>query len=142
MTRTGRWHEPIANVAHRTALISCQLASTTAATCTEYSSFGSHFTKGNTTGPTDFTRTQTYTGSNVQWGVLTLTTPAPASATPTGQASGTDGAQIINPSDTAWFFPRPTSTSTSWAAPREGPGRISVAAGALVAAWAAGWVVA
>ncbi|KAJ4385495.1 hypothetical protein N0V93_009923 [Gnomoniopsis smithogilvyi] len=94
-----------------TALLACKLASTTAATCTEYSSFGSRFTKGNTTGPTDFSRTQTYTGSEVQWGVLTLTTPAPAAATATG-TGGSGGVETVNPTDTAWFFPSPTSKSS------------------------------
>ncbi|CAN8102607.1 unnamed protein product [Discula destructiva] len=120
-----------------TALISCQLASTTAATCTEYSSFGAQFTKGNTTGPTDFSRTQTYTGSDVEWGVLTLTSPAPAPATATAQSTGNDGIETINPTDTAWFFPSPTSTS--WAAPRLGPGvGGALAAAAMVLVWAAG----
>lgn len=112
-------HDNVLNSPSRTALISCQLASTTAATCTEYSSFGSSFTKGNTTGPTEFFRTQTYTGSEVQWGVLTLTSPVPASAT--AQTTGNDGIETINPTDTAWFFPSPTSTSG--VAPRMGARR-------------------
>lgn len=123
----------------RTAQISCQLASTTAATCTEYSSFGPNFTKGNTTGPTDFTRTQTYGDSDVEWGVLTLTSPAPAAATETGTSG--NGVETINPADTAWFFPSPTSGTTSRAAPRVECPRGPDAAAAVVAAWAV-WMLA
>lgn len=96
-------------------MISCQLASTTAATCTEYSSFGPGFKENNITGPTETTRTVTYSGSEVQWGSLVLTTPAPAPASPT--VDSPDGG--LDPSDTAWYFPSPTSTS--WAGGRSGP---------------------
>lgn len=114
-----------------TAVISCQLASTTAATCTEYSSFGSDFRENNITGPTETSRTVTYSGSDVQWGTLVMTTPAPAPASPT--VDSPDGP--IDPSDTAWYFPSPTSTS--WAEDRSDPRTalvlgVSVLAAALV----------
>ncbi|KAH8765489.1 hypothetical protein F5883DRAFT_100893 [Diaporthe sp. PMI_573] len=96
-----------------TAEISCQLASTTAATCTEYSSFGSGFTENNITGPTETTRTVTYSGKDVQWGTLVMTTPAPAAASPTVDGPGGS----LDPSDTAWYFPSPTSTSWAEGAP-------------------------
>lgn len=96
-----------------TAEISCQLASTTAATCTEYSSFGSGFTENNITGPTETTRTVTYSGKDVQWGTLVMTTPAPAPASPTVDGPGGS----LDPSDTAWYFPSPTSTSWAKGAP-------------------------
>ncbi|ROW04478.1 hypothetical protein VMCG_05003 [Cytospora schulzeri] len=92
-----------------TAMISCQLASTTAATCTEYSSFGPRFTKNNTTGPTETMRTVTYLGTEVQWAILTMSSPAPASNP--AQPTGDDPVETINPSDTAWYFPAATKTS-------------------------------
>ncbi|PSR81415.1 hypothetical protein BD289DRAFT_343390, partial [Coniella lustricola] len=55
-----------------TAEMACELASTTAATCTEYTSYGSGYRHGNLTGPTELSQTETYSGSEVQWGVLTL----------------------------------------------------------------------
>lgn len=94
-----------------TAIMSCQLASTTAATCTEYSSFGSGFTENNITGPTETTRTVTYSGSDVQWANLTISSHAPASNP--AQPTGNDPVETISPSDTAWYFP--AATKTSWA---------------------------
>lgn len=104
-------------IMNRTAAISCELASTTAATCTEYSSFGPGYTVQNITGPTEVSRTQTYSGSEVQWGVLTLSSDVPASTgAPT---TGEGGVQTVNPTDTAWFFPGATSSSqaASWREP-------------------------
>ncbi|KUI57476.1 hypothetical protein VP1G_10901 [Cytospora mali] len=95
-----------------TAVISCELASTTAATCTEYSSYGSRFTEGNITGPTETTRTVTYSGTDVQWASLTMTSPAPASNP--AQPTGDDPVTTVNPSDTAWFFPTETRTSLAY----------------------------
>lgn len=94
-----------------TDVISCQLASTTAATCTEYSSFGSDYTRNNITGPAETSRTVTYSGSEVQWGTLTLSSTAPASNT--AQVTGSSPVETIDPSDTAWYFPQPTSTSAA-----------------------------
>ncbi|KAL1858919.1 hypothetical protein Daus18300_009788 [Diaporthe australafricana] len=92
------------------------LASTTAATCTEYSSFGSDFKENNITGPTETTRTVTYSGTEVQWGTLVMATPAPAS-NPASPTVDPDGG--YDPSDTAWYFPSPTSTS--WSDERPNP---------------------
>lgn len=110
-------HPPLHRLTRRrTAVISCQLASTTAATCTEYSSFGSNFNENNITGPTETTRTVTYSGTEIQWGTLVMTTPSPASntASPTVDPDG-----AFDPSDTAWYFPSPTSTS--WSEERSNP---------------------
>lgn len=104
---------------NRTAAISCKLASTTAATCTEYSSFGAGYTVQNVTGPTEVSRTQTYSGREVQWGVLTLSSALPASPT----TAGGGGLGTINPTGTAWFFPSATSaTSAAASASWRGPG--------------------
>ncbi|POS76410.1 hypothetical protein DHEL01_v205197 [Diaporthe helianthi] len=110
-----------------TAEISCQLASTTAATCTEYSSFGSGFTENTITGPTETTRTVTYSGKEVQWGTLVMTTPAPAPTSP--PIDGPGGS--LDPSDTAWYFPSPTSTA--WVPHTPYP-RMTLALGVSVAA--------
>lgn len=91
--------------------MSCQLASTTAATCTEYSSFGSGFTENNITGPTETTRTITYSGTDVQWANVTMSSPAPASNP--AQPTGDDPVETISPSDTAWYFPAATKTSSA-----------------------------
>lgn len=106
---------------NRIAIISCELASTTAATCTEYSSFGAGVTAQNATGPTEVSRTETYSGSEVQWGVLTLSSDVPASATASPTSNGDNsggggGVETINPTDTAWFFPSATSESGAAAA--------------------------
>ncbi|KAK7748615.1 hypothetical protein SLS53_000636 [Cytospora paraplurivora] len=85
--------------------------STTAATCTEYSSFGAEYTRNNITGPTETSRTVTYSGSEVQWGTLRLSSTAPASNT--AQVTGSSPVETIDPSDTAWYFPQSTSTSAA-----------------------------
>lgn len=104
----------------RTASISCQLASTTAATCTEYSSFGPGFTRGNTTGPTDELRTTTYSGTDVDWGVLTLTSPAPDATATDAQDTGVS---TVASTDTAWYFPSATRTGSSTSGAGRGRGR-------------------
>ncbi|GJC78003.1 hypothetical protein ColLi_00841 [Colletotrichum liriopes] len=63
--------------------LGCTLSGTTAATCSGYSSLRSGYVNGKYTGPTEVSWTSTMTGSEVQWGVLTLAeenaaaTPAP-----------------------------------------------------------------
>lgn len=56
-------------------------------------------------------RTVTYSGTEVQWATLTMSSPA--SASNLAQPTGDDPVETINPSDTAWYFP--AATSTSWA---------------------------
>lgn len=64
-----------------TAHLSCELDGKTAATCTGSSSYGTGFREGPITGPTQTTWTKTLTGSEVRWGVLSLTTPPVTAAT-------------------------------------------------------------
>ncbi|KAK2021663.1 hypothetical protein LX32DRAFT_240138 [Colletotrichum zoysiae] len=66
--------------------LECTLSGTTAATCSGYSSLKSGYVNGKYTGPTEVSWTSTMTGSEVQWGVLTMAsedaaaTPAPTPA--------------------------------------------------------------
>lgn len=87
-------------------------------------------------------RTETYSGSDVQWGVLTLTSSVPA-ATP-AQTTGGDGAVVtVDPTDTAWFFPHATSSSGAASAFAVVRGRLStVPPPAAVAAVVAGLALA
>lgn len=55
-----------------TANLGCSLAGTTEAACSAYSSLKSGFTVGPHTGPTEISWTSTLSGSEVEWGVLTL----------------------------------------------------------------------
>lgn len=74
------------------------------------------------------TRTVTYSGTEIQWGTLLMTTPAPAAASPTvDNPNGT-----FDPSDTAWYFPSPTSTS--WAEERSNPRTVLVSSVLVLAA--------
>ncbi|OLN97600.1 hypothetical protein CCHL11_01165 [Colletotrichum chlorophyti] len=52
--------------------LGCTMKGTTAATCSGYSSLKSGYINGIYTGPTEVSWTSTMTGSEVQWGVLTL----------------------------------------------------------------------
>ncbi|KAK6224645.1 hypothetical protein QIS74_02972 [Colletotrichum tabaci] len=64
--------------------LGCTLSGTTAATCSGYSSLRSGYVNGKYTGPTEVSWTSTMTGSEVQWGVLTLADHDPAAtAAPT-----------------------------------------------------------
>ncbi|WQF83523.1 hypothetical protein CDEST_08537 [Colletotrichum destructivum] len=64
--------------------LGCTLSGTTAATCSGYSSLRSGYVNGKYTGPTEVSWTSTMTGSEVQWGVLTLADHDPtATAAPT-----------------------------------------------------------
>ncbi|KAM0328143.1 hypothetical protein ACHAQA_005549 [Verticillium albo-atrum] len=55
-----------------TANLECKLGGTTAATCSAYSSLKSGFVAGLHTGPTEISWTSTLSGSEVQWGTLTI----------------------------------------------------------------------
>ncbi|KAL7933590.1 hypothetical protein V8C35DRAFT_303349 [Trichoderma chlorosporum] len=55
--------------------VECDLDGTTAATCSGYSSYRSGYTYGRLTGPTQVSWTSTFTGSEVQWGTLTMADP-------------------------------------------------------------------
>ncbi|TDZ22729.1 hypothetical protein Cob_v004204 [Colletotrichum orbiculare MAFF 240422] len=52
--------------------LGCTLGGTTAATCSGYSSLKSGYSNGLYTGPTEVSWTSSLTGSEVQWGILTL----------------------------------------------------------------------
>lgn len=54
------------------ANIECALDGRTAATCSGYSSYKSGYKNGHITGPTEISWTSTLTGTDVQWGTLTL----------------------------------------------------------------------
>ncbi|KAK3319312.1 hypothetical protein B0H66DRAFT_266164 [Apodospora peruviana] len=64
-----------------TADLHCTLSDKTAATCTGSSSFGPNYHQGTISGPTETVWTKTFSGSEVTWGVLTLTTPGTLPAT-------------------------------------------------------------
>lgn len=81
-----------------TAHLSCNIAGSTAATCTGSSAYGTGIREGSITGPTQTVWTKTLTGSELRWGVLTLTTPPAQPATtnlddPTPADSATATAQ-------------------------------------------------
>lgn len=52
--------------------LGCQLEGTTSAKCSGYSSYRSGYSNGWITGPTEIEWTKTLTGSDVEWGVLTM----------------------------------------------------------------------
>ncbi|KAF7547809.1 hypothetical protein G7046_g8892 [Stylonectria norvegica] len=54
------------------ANLECTLNGTTAATCSGYSSYKSGYSNGLHTGPTEVSWTSTLTGSEVEWGMLTM----------------------------------------------------------------------
>ncbi|KAF5027530.1 hypothetical protein F66182_347 [Fusarium sp. NRRL 66182] len=55
-----------------TADLECKLKGKTLATCSGYSSFCKGYNDGVHTGPTEVTWTSTFTGDEVEWGVLTM----------------------------------------------------------------------
>lgn len=66
----------------RSVDLHCNLADTTAATCTGSSSFGSNYHHGTVRGPTHTVWTSTFSGpSAVVWAALTLATPGPGQGT-------------------------------------------------------------
>ncbi|KAK2001806.1 hypothetical protein LX36DRAFT_318991 [Colletotrichum falcatum] len=68
--------------------LECTLSGTTAATCSGYSSLKSGYVNGKYTGPTEVSWTSTMTGSEVQWGVLTLAEEDAAATTEPTPAPG------------------------------------------------------
>ncbi|KAH7145816.1 hypothetical protein B0J13DRAFT_525339 [Dactylonectria estremocensis] len=54
------------------ANLECTLEGTTAATCSGYSSYKAGYTNGLHTGPTEVKWTSTFSGTEVEWGVLTM----------------------------------------------------------------------
>ncbi|KAH6895381.1 hypothetical protein B0T10DRAFT_214445 [Thelonectria olida] len=54
------------------ANLQCTLKGTTVATCSGYSSYKDGYTNGPHTGPTEVSWTSTYSGTDVEWGILTM----------------------------------------------------------------------
>ncbi|KAK3687324.1 hypothetical protein B0T22DRAFT_478658 [Podospora appendiculata] len=112
-----------------TANLHCDLAGTTAATCTGSSSFGPSYSEGGVTGPTQTSWTKTFSGSAVTWAALTITTPGP----------GTDTTNIEGPADATQTVGgggvlSPSTTSAAGLRPRAGGIWATVASmGALMA---------
>lgn len=52
--------------------LGCDLDGTTSATCSGYSSYKSGYSNGFVTGPTEISWTSTLTGSDVEYGILTM----------------------------------------------------------------------
>ncbi|KAK7426964.1 hypothetical protein QQZ08_006561 [Neonectria magnoliae] len=83
------------------ANLECDLDGTTAATCSGYSSYKAGYTNGLYTGPTEVSWTSTYSGTEVEWGVLTMA-EVPAETddaydiTATAQLTPTTGSEDVN----------------------------------------------
>jgi len=106
----------------RTADLRCDLAGTTAATCSGYSSTAPGFHPGPVTEPSETTWTSTYSGSDVEWGALTLTSAPTTTLTPNLDATGL-GTGSINPTRPL----SPTSTGGADGGRRLGGGRVTLA---------------
>lgn len=88
-----------------TANLGCSLEGTTLAACSAYSSLKSGFTVGLYTGPTEISWSSTLSGSEVQWGALTLA----EQPTQTKDASG--GSDPLVTGDTIFEDPFEDTTS-------------------------------
>ncbi|KAL7789486.1 hypothetical protein V8C37DRAFT_386049 [Trichoderma ceciliae] len=86
--------------------VECDLNGTTAATCSGYSSYRSGYTNGHHTGPTQVSWTSTFTGSEVQWGTLTLAN-GPGATDDVFDTAGTIG----TPTAPSGMMYEPSSTS-------------------------------
>ncbi|KAL9488711.1 hypothetical protein ACSS6W_000988 [Trichoderma asperelloides] len=94
--------------------VECDLNGTTAATCSGYSSYKSGYTNGHYTGPTQVSWTSTFTGSEVQWGTLTLTDCPGA----TDGAADTSGVIATPTAPSGMIYePSPTSLASNLRAP-------------------------
>lgn len=93
-----------------TADLHCKLDGQTAAVCTGSTTFGHNFHEGSVSGPTQVAWTSTLSGSDVEWGVLTLATPGPQPGTTDIEGTVATGATEVELSDGA-----PTSPSESGA---------------------------
>ncbi|EGX92869.1 hypothetical protein CCM_04241 [Cordyceps militaris CM01] len=93
--------------------IGCTLDERTAATCSGYSSYKSGYKNGYVTGPTELSWTSTLTGTDVQWGVLTMA----ALPKPTGGGKDADDTTMAPTQNTALLF-LPSDTPGSAASTR------------------------
>ncbi|KAJ6779855.1 hypothetical protein PWT90_00852 [Aphanocladium album] len=101
------------------ANIECALDGRTAATCSGYSSYKSGFKNGHITGPTEISWTSTLSGTDVQWGTLTMA-DLPK---PTGDDDDAVDISMVPTKNTALLFlpsdtPNAASTQSvqAWAA--------------------------
>jgi hypothetical protein len=88
------------------ANVECDLNGTTAATCSGYSSYRSGYSNGPHTGPTELSWTSTLSGTDVQWGALTLAPTPTQTADPLGV---TITEQLEETSVDLDFMPSPTN---------------------------------
>lgn len=102
------------------ANIECDLDGRTAATCSGYSSYRSGYKNGHVTGPTELSWTSTLSGTDVQWGVLTMA-DIPK---PTGDNDDSADITMAPTENTALLF-LPSDTPVNAASPQ------------AVSAWAA-----
>ncbi|OAA41519.1 hypothetical protein BBO_05505 [Beauveria brongniartii RCEF 3172] len=102
------------------ANIACDLDGRTAATCSGYSSYKSGYKNGHVTGPTEISWSSTLTGTDVQWGVLTMA----ALPKPTGDAGDSADVTVAPTENTGLLF-----------VPSDTPG--NAASTQAVQAWAA-----
>ncbi|KAK8143006.1 hypothetical protein G3M48_007877 [Beauveria asiatica] len=102
------------------ANIACDLDGRTAATCSGYSSYKSGYKNGHVTGPTEISWSSTLTGTDVQWGVLTMA----ALPKPTGNDGGSADVTVAPTENTGLLF-----------VPSDTPG--NAASAQAVQAWAA-----
>lgn len=96
-----------ANTDDSTANVECELNGTTAATCSGYSSYKSDYSNGLYTGPTELEWTSTLSGSEVEWGSLTLADMPSRTSEPLG-VTITTGSAIFESSEDLYFVPEPT----------------------------------
>ncbi|PTB70844.1 hypothetical protein BBK36DRAFT_1107152 [Trichoderma citrinoviride] len=89
--------------------VECDLNGTTAATCSGYSSYKAGYTNGRLTGPTQLSWTSTFTGSEVQWGTLTMA-EAPGA---TDDAFDPNGTMTVPTASGMMYEPSPTSMGSS-----------------------------
>ncbi|KAK1507724.1 hypothetical protein CTAM01_02836 [Colletotrichum tamarilloi] len=101
--------------------LGCTLSGTTAATCSGYSSLKSGYINGKLTGPTEVSWTSTMTGSEVEWGILTMAEEPAATATPatTTTADNSNFDDFLYTDSLSPSLPAETNPS---AAPRLGRG--------------------
>lgn len=97
----------LANTDGSIANVECELDGTTAATCSGYSSYKSDYSNGLHTGPTEVKWTSTLSGSEVEWGSLTLAEKPERTSEPLGVTITTQSA-IFESSEDLYFVPEPT----------------------------------
>ena len=105
----GRYVTQLLKLLPSIANLGCILNDTTAATCSGYSSFKSGFSVGPFTGPTQVSWTSTFSGKDVDWGSLTLTS-VPTSTNDVLGITATAPSTPAASSTAAHLIPTPTTT--------------------------------